>query len=387
MKICYFVHDINHPDLPRRVAMLRQGGAAVTMLGFRRGPAPASDPTQTIIDLGRTIDGRFGQRVLSVARTLPLLKRWAGEIASSQVIMARNLEMLFLAAQARKRYAPHATLVYECLDIHRLMLSRGVAGILLRQLEQHLLKQSQGLMVSSPGFIREYFEKTHRSLPPVFLVENKVVSADPIPDPDGLTRPEGPPWRIGWFGAIRCRRSLEILTHAVRSAPGLVEVIIAGKPARTVFGDTDASFRGIPGLSFLGPFKDEAALSSLFAASHFAWAADFYETGGNSDWLLPNRVYRAILYGAVPIAMARVETGHWLEAHRAGIRLEEPADDAVVDIFRSMTLQRYADAKSALKRVPKQDLVTEPEESRRLVEDLRRLGDRFGAQSTPFAAE
>src|SRR5580704_17473032 len=258
MKISYFVHDITHPDPPRRAAMLRQGGAAVTMLGFRRGPAPSPDTAQSVVDLGQTMDGRLARRVLTVARTLPLLKRWAAEIASSQVIMARNLEMLFLAAQARNPYAPHAALVYECLDIHRLMLSTGLAGILLRRLEGRLLRQSQGLIVSSPGFIKEYFGRTHRPIPPTFLVENKVLSADFVAGPDETVRPAGPPWRIGWFGAIRCRRSLEILTHAVRSAPDLVEIIVAGKPALTVFGDTDADFRGIPGLRYLGAYKDEA---------------------------------------------------------------------------------------------------------------------------------
>jgi succinoglycan biosynthesis protein ExoL len=373
MKICYFVHDLTHPDLPRRLAMLRQGGAAVTMLGFRRGPALEVGEPQTVIDLGKTMDGRLAQRVWAVVQALPQLRRWADEIASCQVIMARNLEMLFLAAHARQRYAPHATLVYECLDIHRLMLSSGVAGIALRKLEQHLLRQSQGLIVSSPGFSREYFEKTHRWLPPSFLVENKVFLVDALSVTGTPTAPEGPPWRIGWFGAIRCRRSLEILTQVVTSLPGVVEVIIAGKPARTVFGNAEVSFRGVPGLQFLGPYQDETALSRLFAGVHFAWTGDFYEQGGNSDWLLPNRVYRAVLYGAVPIAMAHVETGRWLEDHGAGVLLPEPAEEALVDIFRNMTLQRFSEAGLALKGIPMRSVVTDIEECRKLVENLGRL--------------
>jgi succinoglycan biosynthesis protein ExoL len=359
--------------------MLRLGGAAVTMLGFRRGPAPdpgSTGATDNVIDLGRTLDGRFVQRAWSVARTVPRLGLWSGEIAGSSVILARNLEMLLLAALARGRYAPKAALVYECLDIHSLMLSGGMAGIALRQLERRLLRRSQGLVVSSPGFIREYFAKTHRILPRSLLVENKVLAAESKPATGIPGPPPGPPWRIGWFGAIRCRRSLDILTRALRSAPGLLEVIVAGKPARAVFPDGGASFRGVPGLTFLGPYEDEAALARLHASVHFAWTLDYYEAGGNSDWLLPNRLYRAALYGAVPIAAANTETGRWLEGHRAGLLLKEPIMDMLVDSFRDMTQPKFSDARTKLECIPVRALVTDPQECRELVSVLAQLGKR-----------
>jgi succinoglycan biosynthesis protein ExoL len=380
MKISYFVHDINHPDLPRRVEMLQRGGATITMMGFRRGAARKHDESLRVFDLGRTLDGRLARRVLTVAKTLPSLDRWAGEIAGSDVILARNLEMLLVAARAR-RYAPKAALVYECLDIHRLMLSQGFAGRALRHMEQLLLKRSQGLIVSSPGFTREYFQKTHRLLPPSLLVENKAIVDEAVTDRDSQALPN-PPWRIGWFGAIRCRRSLDALTALVRSAPGLVEVVIAGRPARTVFGDTDAAFRNISGLHFLGPYKDgEAEIAALFRSCHFAWTADFYEPGRNSDWLLPNRLYRAVLYGSIPITMSHVETGRWLAAHGAGITLAEPLEKALADTFMGMTPQRFVEARAAVQRIPSSAVVTGAEECRTLV---KRLG-HLAAPSTPQA--
>ena len=45
--------------------------------------------------------------------------------AGADVVLARNLEMLIIASRARNLYAPRAALVYECLDIHRLLLSQG----------------------------------------------------------------------------------------------------------------------------------------------------------------------------------------------------------------------------------------------------------------------
>ena len=52
----------------------------------------------------------------------------AEHICHANVILARNLEMLVLAIRARKRYAPQARVVYECLDIHRMLLSNRLHG-------------------------------------------------------------------------------------------------------------------------------------------------------------------------------------------------------------------------------------------------------------------
>jgi succinoglycan biosynthesis protein ExoL len=373
MKVSYFVHDIGHPDLARRLRMLQEGGAEITVFGFHRNRLPDTNLGCPVIDLGRTVDSRFAHRAWAVARTIPRLRRWADVIAASEVILARNLEMLILAAVARSLYAARASLVYECLDIHRLMLSDGIGGIALRRFERSLLKRSQGLIVSSPGFIREYFKKTSPVMPKSFVIENKVLPTDGEQRAWKQKIPAGPPWRIGWFGLLRCRRSLEILSQVVRTAPELVQMVVAGRPSPDVFRDVNRDFERIPGLQFLGPYKDEAALAELFASVHFAWTIDYFEAGANSAWLLPNRLYRAAHYRSVPLAMANVETGRWLAAHGAGILLHEPAAETLLDILRNMTQEDFASARTALERIPISALVTEPEECRAVVRALREL--------------
>jgi succinoglycan biosynthesis protein ExoL len=372
MKISYFVHDIGHPDLVRRFEMLRQGGADSRIFGFRRARPVDNNLAGSVVDLGRTIDGQFAQRTWTVAKTIPRLRQWANELALSDVVLARNLEMLVLAATARSLYAPRSPLVYECLDVHRLMLSNHLVGAGLRQVERMLLASSQGLMVSSPAFIREYFERNASVLPKTLLVENKVFP-DPRLDQETPPLAPGPPWRIGWFGVLRCRRSLEMLSRLVRSLPGTIEVVVAGLPASNVFPDANKSFGGIPGLVFHGPFKDEAELSRLFRSVHFAWAIDYYEAGGNSSWLLPNRLYRAALYQSVPLALANVETGRWLADHGTGVLLGEPVDEQLIATMRDMTPRSFSSARAAVARIPRSSLITEAQECRDLVATLGEL--------------
>jgi len=365
-RIAYFAHNVNHADIPRRVDMLEHGGADVRLLGFHRGNASAID----FVDLGRTQDAKLLQRVLSVVKAAWTAPRWAKALDGCDVIVARNLEMLAVAAAARARGARNAKLVYECLDIHRLMSGRGLASRLLRGLERFLLARTDGLMVSSPGFVREYFAKIAPALPPVVLVENKVGVNETVPAREAAAIPPAPPWRIGWFGVIRCRRSLDMLLEAARRHPGLFEVIIAGRPAKDVVGDLANELPKGCGVTYVGSFADEAALAQLNRSVHFAWLVDFYESGANSDWLLPNRLYRSVYYGAVPIALGGVETGRWLAAHDAGLLLDSATPDSIADLLKSVTAEDYAEARAALEHIPTSALVNRRQDCVGLVEQL-----------------
>lgn len=298
------------------------------------------------------------------------MPRWVRALRGVDGVMARQLETLALAAMARAVTAPRAKLTYECLDVHRLMTARSAPGRALRALEGGLLRRCGLLLVSSPGFVREHFAKAYSALPPVRLVENRVLESELAPgelarltavrtDPHAVGQPQtpgsgpapglppGPPWRIGWFGMIRDARSLALLADLVRRLPGRVEVVIRGRPARTAVPEFDRTVAGTPGLRFLGPYDRATELAAIYGDVHFTWAVDFYEAGANSDWLLPNRLYEGGLYGTVPIALAEVETGRWLAAKGAGLLLREPLEETLPALLESMDADRYAAAKRA----------------------------------------
>ena len=378
MRIAYFVHDLADAAVHRRVRMMRSF-ADVTLLGFHRSDTAVIqlDGVDTV-DLGRTMDARLGQRTLTVLQAVMNSGRWQGRMAGTTVFVARQLEMLVLAAMVRRRIAPTAPLVFECLDIHRLMLSHHPVSVALRTLERHLLRSCSMLVVSSPAFLTSHFAGYGSALPPQLLLENKVLAEDVssgLLDRVGQIRTaapsEGPPWRIGWFGVIRCRRSLQLLANLVTALPGVVEVIIRGRPRRNVIPDFDQVVATTPGLSFLGEYDRHTELAALYGNVHFAWAVDFYEAGHNSDWLLPNRLYEGTLNGAVPLASASVETGRWLAVRQCGVRLEDTRDQSLerslLEFFGGLDSTRYIIARTALAQVPISDLL-----------DDKAACDRFG---------
>ena len=98
LHVLYLVHDLSDPAVRRRVAMLRAGGAEVTLAGFRRAAGPAAGlEAPAPIELGRTADGRFAQRLAAVARAAMTLGVRLGGVRRPDVIIGRNLEMLALA--------------------------------------------------------------------------------------------------------------------------------------------------------------------------------------------------------------------------------------------------------------------------------------------------
>jgi hypothetical protein len=340
LDVVYLVHNLSDAAVRRRTTMLRDGGARVTVAGFRRGAEPVSRVADArAVDLGQTHNARLVQRTWSVIREL-LLNRHPQMFCNADVIVARNLEMLALAVGGCAFNVAHAKLVYECLDIHRLLLGSGVLGRTMRSLEAWLARRASALFISSPAFVSNYFEPLSGVRLPVRLIENKVY-APGVPLPEPTARTPGPPWHIGWFGAIRCRRSFDILSALVRENPGRIEVIIRGVPALDQFEDFHRQTRETPGLSYRGPYRYPEDLAAIYGEVHFTWAVDMFEEGLNSSWLLPNRVYEGGLHGSVPIALDSVETGRFIRRLGIGVTLPDTLRQSVSAFFENLTAERY----------------------------------------------
>jgi succinoglycan biosynthesis protein ExoL len=379
------VHDLGDPAVARRLAMLRPSLVSAVVVGFHRAEtAPAQVAGWPAIALGPTSDGRLGHRMLAVLRARATLRRLRRYVVGATVVMARQLEMLALARAARNRYAGSAVLAYECLDIHRLMVSPSVIGMALRQLEARLLCASDLLVISSPAFLREHLQPVHGArLPPTCLIENKVLRSDLVPSASVCSRQTGPPWCIGWYGVLRCRRSLELLAELTRRLPDRVFVELRGRPARSAIPDFDAIVAAAPGMRFLGPYDRQRDLAQIYQAVHFTWAVDFYEAGGNSRWLLPNRLYEGGLYGAIPIALRTVETGAWLARHNAGVLLGNPPGDDLARYFSVLRPENYAAAARSLAAVPRAAWVDEGDDGSRLAHALGCSAVRVSPPNAP----
>lgn len=376
LHMLYLVHDLHDPAVCRRVEMLLAGGARVTLAGFRRGDAKITDVAGLVpIDLGETADGRFLQRIGAVSTAAVALSGKLAGVSRPDVIIGRNLEMLALAVRARSIFGGAMPVVYECLDIHRLLLRNDPLGRAMRGAERALARRASLLVTSSPAFAREYFEPNGQIDAPVLLLENKVLdltheaSAAPVPRP-AFDKPV----RIGWFGALRCRRSLDLLSAFTRAMDGRFEVVLRGRPAVREIPDFASRVAAEPYLSFEGAYRNPEDLPAIYGAVHFTWAIDFFEAGQNSSWLLPNRLYEGCRHGAVPIAMEGTETARFLRDHDLGLVLSEATPDALKALLSDLSPADYARETARVAAQPQRRWVADLEDCRALVTRLGALG-------------
>ncbi|MHA6692670.1 glycosyltransferase [Devosia sp. A449] len=334
--------------MARRVAMFRAGGAEVEIAGFRRGDAPPPTlPIDTVVELDITHDGRMLHRLAATLGAAWRAPNWSRSLRRPDVIVARNLEMLGVASRLLGLWDHAPTLIYECLDLHRLMLRPDRIGQAMRALEQRLMRSVDLLITSSPAFLRHHFDI--HGAPPALLVENKVFAPD-IGDlgRNPALREEVSPIRIGWFGALRCNKSLAALAALSRQLDGQLKVTLAGQPALTEFDHFHATTSAAPHLAYGGAFRYPTDLPALYSGVHFVWAIDFFEAGLNSSWLLPNRLYEGCLNGAIPIALAGTETAAFIQRLGIGIEVPDISQQTLVDMLKGMTAERIRQLAAAV---------------------------------------
>ena len=377
MRVAYFAHELSDPAVAKRLRMLSAGGCQIELLGFERGRfAGATAPNRHV--LGRTKSGAFLQRIVSVIRAGPLAWRLRDVWANADVIVARNLEMLALVMALTHVRGDRKRVVYECLDIHRLMLDRGPVGMVLRWIERLCLSRTAFVLTSSPAFEERHFRGQQKFQGDVVIVENKVFTFGEE-KPRLVNVPNPPPWRIAWCGVLRCRKSFDILDTITRLLDGELVVDLWGEPAHDQIPNFQARVDANPHLHFHGRYKP-SDLGAIYGGAHFVWAIDYYEAGGNSDWLLPNRLYEGLRFGCVPIALIGTETARWLASRCLGLVLGEPLAEELFQHLKTMPAWRHATFRADIGKLNPRDVAF-------VVEDCRALALRLaGAPATAVAA-
>jgi succinoglycan biosynthesis protein ExoL len=334
--IAYFAHDWGDAAISRRVAGFRRDGIAVA--GFAMHRAEGCRPDWVVTDLGQTYDNKYLQRAFSIPRAARVAQ--GPTLEKSDLIVARNLDMLLVALAARRRARLRMPVIYECLDIHRLVARDDLIGSIFRQIERQALKRCAGFWVSSPAFLDKHFSRYYRHAPCGRLLENRL-QAPPAPRPQQKPKANSSPKvRIGWFGNLRCARSLSLLCDVARRHADDVEVVLRGYPAEAEIPDFHRIVEKHPGLSFGGRYRWPEELASIYGSVDLVWAGDFMDAGKNSAWLLPNRLYEGGWYACPPIAPSASQTGKWVAAQNCGFPLDEPLEETLPALIGSLVADR-----------------------------------------------
>ena len=339
-QILVFAFDLTEASQIRRVKSLSALGHTVRTAAFRRSNMNEGfEPDWPNLELGNIENERFFKRLAGMANGLIRVLQNPDFLRRADVIVARNLDLLAIAWGARLLLRQRETpLVYECLDIHRLLTATGLVGRVLRWCERRLLKHVQLLVVSSPRFVSAYFESVQGYYGPSTIIENKLwLDADAMPRPKtGPVRAANAPLTLGWVGSIRCAPSLRLLLATADHMGPELQLKIHGNVHRHVLPDFDAEIAARDNVTYHGPYNYPEDLGPIYAGCDLVWAQDLWQRGGNSDWLLPNRIYEASWFGCPQIAVADTETGRRISTDGLGWTIDEPSTAALIALLERL---------------------------------------------------
>lgn len=332
--IAFFGHDAADAAVRRRVKSFTGDGMAVIGFMMRRREA---QPEWENVDLGLTRDGAFIQRIKQVFAGARKAAARQDLLETADVIYARNLDMLACAFLAKRHANLKTPVIYESLDVHRLLTRTDLVGRVFRALERALLKRSRALVVSSPGFLRNHFERHYHGDFTAYVVENRLSSDSEFgPRPQAVTQPAAHAdgkLVLGWVGMLRCQRSLDLLCNLADAFPDSLEIHLHGIPARTEIRDFEAEIARRANMTFFGKFRSPEDLADIYGSLDVVWAGDFMEAGYNSVWLLPNRIYEGGYYATPSIAPAGTETAAWIERNECGFVIDEPLEQSLPNLI------------------------------------------------------
>jgi succinoglycan biosynthesis protein ExoL len=369
--IAFFGHNVGDAAVRRRANAFMRAGHEVTGYMMRRGEPQT--PGWKNHDLGQSFDNAYLHRLRAIKNGAALALRHMEDLHKADLIYARNLDMLACAQLVRLRAGLTQPLVFECLDVHKRLTTPGLTARALRKLERYLLRRCNLVVCSSPAFFHSYFEQHHKGFYRPYLLENRFIEGDAFPDrpsrPDMNPMPNGI-LRIGWFGNLRCRRSLELMKLIASRFPDNVAIVLRGYPAPNVFPDFEREIAPYPSIRFGGRYQSPEDLQALYGGVDIQWAGDFHEAGANSVWLLPNRLYEGGYFATPLICPAATETARWIGDNGGGFTVAEPIESALPDLIERLLQNPELLVAQAQKLVSldKSHFVESPDETDRLIE-------------------
>ena len=118
-----------------------------------------------------------------------------------------------------------AKLVYEIEDVHDVFFRNTLAARVMRFLERRILASADLVVLPSPGFAEGYLVPHQGYDRPYFLLENRIQLKE-VPARNAPPSEQAQAWKkntdrwvIGWFGTLRCRKSMQLLSGD-RRTPG-----------------------------------------------------------------------------------------------------------------------------------------------------------------------
>lgn len=362
-KVSVFLRNCTEARMIKRMRQLKDNGFKVLGFSFRRRRYNDDYvPEWDNIHLGDIAHEKYCRRILAICRSMLLIFKYRKELRDVDLFYANMLDPALLALFARVISVNTAPIIYEVSDIYLPFVQRDIMGYGVRLLEKVVLRHIRCLVVTSPGFMRNYYWPIQNYNKEWFLLENKIYppivsskdsQSSSASEPTSCQDSSELKWVIGYFGTLRCVKSWEMIKLLAREIPEKVEFYLRGVSLRINQRDFFRTLEDFSNIKYGGEYRYPEDLPQIYNAIHLTWCIDLSQSWYNSRWLLPNGFYESGLFAVPMLSLKGFEVGDLVEELDIGWAISQPYISFLIEFLKQLTWQDYVYKKERLARVPK----------------------------------
>lgn len=336
----------------KRIKLLRDSGFKVNVAYFERDNFLARKPeADSFFKLGKIEDGKYLKRIIVYLKSVLYLRKLAKKNDLIYNIGADLAIFSFVSAIGLEKKT-----IIDVADIRSIQVSRGIFGWVLRKLESYVTRKSSLVVVTSMGFVNNYYiEKLKLNRLDFFLLENKV---DYTFENKTLIKNEQlSKIVLGYFGVIRDWWTLRFIERVVNTLPNKFEAVVAGI---NLLGEVEFNrfLNTNSKVKYLGPYVSPNDLANIYSQVDVMLV--FYpDMNSSKEWFeakricRSNRFYEALLFVKPLLAFSFSDDGKEVEKWGVGLTLDNyDFDDSVEKIFKEINCENVEKWKKNIMKMP-----------------------------------
>lgn len=301
---------------------LKEAGCSIEVYAFDRGVYPTNTNIEPVI-LGKLKAGIFWNRLLTYCKALPKYLELTRSEVPVYIFGFDNLVIFNMVSWLTRR---RPLIIYEVADIHSFQTKNNPFGSIIKGFDSWLMKRVRLSVLTSREFYLSYFKTVlGLKLLNFQVIENKVSTPGlGVVKSFGLAKHingSNDKITIGYFGLLRCRRSLEILIDGAEKQ--YWNLVLRGVFLNGTL-DFIEKIQNLEHVSYYGAYVSPIDLEIMYSEIDISWIAYPYskESIGNWLWAKTNRYYESAYYKTPMIASVGTQDGNLVQVKSIGLTVD-----------------------------------------------------------------
>jgi succinoglycan biosynthesis protein ExoL len=374
MKFTFLISSTVHVRYIKRVEIINKLIDQIQVYAFeRKGSYPGKKIDFEIDMLGEVTHVSYVKRFVVIVKSINKIRK---AVKNTDVIYTFGLDMLFLGWISKQlSFRKNVKLIYEVGDIREILIGNTPINSIVRFFEKFLLRYVSLLVVTSEAFYNGYFLKVQnvKSLK-YHVIENKLDSdIMSAARSQAITEKQYKDFTIGYFGVLRCARTLEILKILAEKGKGKIKIYLRGLPGIKTQKEYD-ELVSIEGVVNGGPYVVPDDLSVMYNSVDMVWACYPYHGKeiGNWCWAKTIRFYESCYFRKPLFVQTGTEDCKTVGQYGIGICLDLEKIEKTIDFILSLSDDEISGWRRNIKALP-ENVYLYSDEHEKLITLLKKL--------------